>query len=102
MISYVKLKNFISFGDICFDFRKTKSQVKNFAAIYGENGSGKTNFVTSIRFLIQSMTSFYSAQMLQILQEKMDSGEIEKKVFQVIKVWNRSPFHYKLHIMIPS
>ena len=85
MISYVKLKNFISFGDICFDFRKTKSQVKNFAAIYGENGSGKTNFVTSIRFLIQSMMSFYSAQILQILQEKMDAGEIEKKVFQAIK-----------------
>ena len=84
MISYVKLKNFISFGDICFDFRKTKSQVKNFAAIYGENGSGKTNFITSIRFLIQSMTSFLSAKILQVLQEKIDAGEVDKNIIQSI------------------
>ncbi len=89
MISYVKLKNFISFGDICFDFRKTKSQVKNFAAIYGENGSGKTNFITSIRFLIHSMSSFTAVRFMQTLQEKIDAGEIDEEMRSIIATANR-------------
>lgn len=55
MISYVKLKNFISFGEVMFDFKKNANSIKNFAAIYGENGSGKTNFVKSIELLRKSM-----------------------------------------------
>ena len=68
--------------------------MKNFAAIYGENGSGKTNFILSIRFLIDSMVSFYSDHILQILQEKMDSGEIENNLFSAIKAigWD-TPIH---------
>lgn len=57
MISYVKLKNFISFGDVTFDLRKNKDFVKNFAAVYGENGSGKTNFIKSVQFLVKSIIS---------------------------------------------
>lgn len=89
MISYVKLKNFISFGEICFDFRKTKSQVKNFAAIYGENGSGKTNFITSIRFLVHSISSFTAVRFMQTLQEKIDAGEIDEEMRSIIATANK-------------
>ena len=50
MIEYVRLKNFMSFKDTMFDFRDGK-KIKQMAAIYGENGSGKTNFVISLYFL---------------------------------------------------
>lgn len=89
MISYVKLKNFISFGDICFDFRKTKSQVKNFAAIYGENGSGKTNFISSIRFLVHSISSFTAVRFMHTLQEKIDAGEIDEEMRSIIATANK-------------
>lgn len=51
MFTYIKLKNFMSFRDIKFDFRNGRKGFKKFVAIYGENGSGKSNFVRSIDFL---------------------------------------------------
>ncbi|MDE6672837.1 MAG: AAA family ATPase [Ruminococcus sp.] len=58
MIIYVKLKNFKSFGEIEFDFRKTMKKTKKFVAIYGENGSGKTNFIESIRLLVINIVAY--------------------------------------------
>ena len=58
MFTYVKLKNFLSFRDITFDFKRSGSNVKDFVAIYGENGSGKSNFVQSFDFLWHTLTSF--------------------------------------------
>lgn len=63
MFTYIRLKNFKSLGDVTFDFRKKKEpesfrDVKQFIAIYGENGSGKSNFAESIVLLIDSMNSF--------------------------------------------
>lgn len=57
MFTYIKLKNFMSLGDVTFDFRKNKKEAKRFVAIYGENGSGKSNFVSSINFLQSSLSS---------------------------------------------
>ena len=37
MITYVELKNFKSFRDTRFDFRKGKKSYKKFVAVYGEN-----------------------------------------------------------------
>ncbi len=63
MFTYIRLKNFKSLGDVTFDFRKKKNpasfrDVKQFIAIYGENGSGKSNFAESITLLIDSMNLF--------------------------------------------
>jgi len=44
MFTYIKLKNFISFKETVFDFRDNNYKAKNFISIYGENGSGKSNF----------------------------------------------------------
>ncbi|MBQ8724172.1 MAG: AAA family ATPase [Oscillospiraceae bacterium] len=66
MFTYVRLKNFKSFGDIVFDFRKklnpkTNGDVKQFIAIYGENGSGKSNLADSFAFLTASAYAFRGA-----------------------------------------
>lgn len=76
MISYVKLKNFISFGDVTFDFRDINGSVKNFAAIYGENGSGKTNFVKSIQFLVLTLMTFPTISSVTV---EDNNGEIKKE-----------------------
>lgn len=57
MLTYIKLTNFMSFKDTIFDFRNGKKRAKKFIAVYGENGSGKSNFVTSIDFLSISIWS---------------------------------------------
>lgn len=58
MFTYIRLKNFMSFRDVTFDFRNGRKGAKKFVALYGENGSGKSNFVRSIDFLRQSIDSF--------------------------------------------
>ena len=72
MITYVELKNFKSFKNTRFDFRKGKKSYKKFVAIYGENGSGKSNFVDSLSFLRLSLESFHMvvpAEQLQQIQK---------------------------------
>lgn len=55
MITYLKLKNFMSFKEIEFNFKRTEKDVKNLVAIYGENDIGKTNFVKAFSFLKDSI-----------------------------------------------
>ena len=72
MITYIELKNFKSFKNTRFDFRKGKKSYKKFVAIYGENGSGKSNFVDSLSFLRLSLESFHMvvpAEQLQQIQK---------------------------------
>jgi len=57
MFTSIRLKNFKSFGDIYFDFRKSKNDAKKFIAVYGENGSGKSNFVDGFELLSKSISS---------------------------------------------
>ena len=66
MITYVELKNFKSFKDTKFDFRKGKKSCKKFVAVYGENGSGKSNFVDSLSFLRLSLESFHMVALQQM------------------------------------
>ena len=53
MFTYVKAKNFKSLKDIAFNLNKTKAKTNQFIAIYGENGSGKTNIVELFKVLLQ-------------------------------------------------
>lgn len=51
-----------------FDFRQKTNQAKRFVAIYGENGSGKSNFVRSVELLFRSLISFDKASATVDLQ----------------------------------
>ena len=53
MFTYIKAKNFKSLKNIEFNLNRTRSKTNNFIAIYGENGSGKTNLVELFKFLQQ-------------------------------------------------
>lgn len=66
MITYIELKNFKSFRDTRFDFRRGKKSYKKFVAVYGENGSGKSNFVDSLSFLRLSLESFHRVALQQM------------------------------------
>lgn len=79
MFTYIRLKNFMSFGDITFDFRKNAKTAKSFIALYGENGSGKSNFVKSIDFLCDTLTSLDQLNKFQELVEDI-SSELKEKI----------------------
>lgn len=74
MFTYIKLKNFMSFKDVTFDFRNGSKGTKKFISVYGENGSGKSNFVSSIDLLRRSIDSFEmlvdSEKITELIQEK--------------------------------
>ena len=86
MFTYVELINFKSFGRVRFDFKNTKSDFKKFIAIYGENGSGKSNFVSSIELLAKLMTSYMNKEELEkynkILEEADNPDTLKKILFR--------------------
>lgn len=75
MFTYIALKNFMSFGSIRFDFKKTQNKTKKFIAIYGENGSGKSNFVSAFEFIHYS---FNSTKFNGVYAYDFTTGDIEK------------------------
>lgn len=93
MFTYVRLKNFKSLGEITFDFRKRKEvksckDVKQFIAVYGENGSGKSNFVESIAFIGSSIFNFSVRsnydEMINALTE-IDDPEVKSELKKQIE-----------------
>ena len=80
MFTYIELSNFKSFGNIRFDFRKNKKQYKKFIAIYGENGSGKSNFVSAIELLSHTVTSFVNIKHIKQLRMMLEKDEANKEL----------------------
>lgn len=84
MFTYVKLKNFKSFKDVTFDFKNGGKGAKHFVSIYGENGSGKSNFVTSIDFLRKSIDSFRMATQTERFQELINEKDVPSELIEMI------------------
>ena len=83
MFNYIKIKNFLTIGDVVFDFRKTKSETNQFAVIYGENGSGKTSFIQSFNLLFNSIHSFAYQQNYEHLSSAFhDQSTFIKDILQ--------------------
>lgn len=102
MFTYVELVNFKSFGKVRFDFKNTKSEFKKFIAIYGENGSGKSNFVSSIELLAKLMTTYRNKEELEKINkilEKADNPEDLKEALYFY-VANQLPKTLKSNRMI--
>lgn len=84
LFTYIKLKNFMSFKEAVFDFRNRKKRPKKFVSIYGENGSGKSNFVQSIDFLMKSVLSFEMMGEPEEFREVMSHGKLSDKLIDII------------------
>lgn len=85
MFTYLKLHNFKSFGDIEFNFKKTKKETKKFIAIYGENGCGKTNFVSAYELLYSSMSAFIMKMALEHLYAAKSDDKTFSPLAEIIK-----------------
>lgn len=74
MLTYIKLKNFMSIKEAVFDFRDKNKAIKNFITIYGSNGSGKSNFVKSIEMLLKSLDSLDNINMVSVGKQKNNNS----------------------------
>lgn len=74
MLKTIKLKNFRSFGSLEADFTMTSAKPKKIIMIYGENGSGKSNFISSILFLKNTLDTLSDQERLNIIMEN-DAAE---------------------------
>ncbi len=103
MISYIELENFKSLTNFKVDFRTKSGEPKHIAFIYGENGSGKTNLVSAILFLSQSLYTLSNYLKLQDLMNNdmpefladIEEEEIRERVFKDL-IANRFPLLSKL------
>lgn len=90
MFTYIKLKNFMSFKEVIFDLKNGSKGAKNFISVYGENGSGKSNFVRSISLLrksIDSFAMFFSADRIkELAQEKELPDEFLEMVAETANI----------------
>lgn len=75
MFTYIRLKNFKSLVNFEVNFEKKKNEPKKAIIIYGENGSGKSNFVSAFYTLYQSMQTLSLRKKIKTLlddEEKSD------------------------------
>ncbi len=73
MLTYLDLRNFKSFSNIKLDLRKAYGEPKNFAFIYGENGSGKSNLIAAMMFLLQSLDTIRNQSKLNEFNNKSNN-----------------------------
>lgn len=67
MFLKIRLKNFRSFSDVEFDLTQKKNTFKHFAAVYGENGMGKSNLACGIAALIDLMRTMDVRDLIESL-----------------------------------
>lgn len=94
MISYIKLKKYKSFSNIYFDLRDKHNIPKNIAYIYGENGSGKTNLISSVDFI----SSTFDTLKLQRMDKKYGQHQLENKE----ELLNDPDFNFYLYNVISN
>ena len=70
MLSYIELKNFKSLTDVKIDLRGENKKPKKMIFIYGENGAGKTNLISSILFLEKSLLTLSNNIKLRKIYDK--------------------------------
>lgn len=74
MFTYVRLKNFKSFGDVTFDLRDKHGKPKKLTIVYGENGIGKSNLSSSFYLLTET---FHTMNVRDILQSFLNNSRNE-------------------------
>lgn len=71
MITKIEVKNFKNFDHLIFDIAKKEHII----AIYGENGSGKTNLLNTFNILHYSINTFLNQQSFLELQSRIENEE---------------------------
>lgn len=96
MITYVKAKNFKSLKNIEFNLNKTKTKTNKFIAIYGENGSGKTNIVELFKLLQQLVI----ARGIDIILNKIpkEIREVQETTNEELPIEIRKIFQLSLNL----
>lgn len=84
MFTYIKLKNFMSFKEVMFDLRNGSKGAKSFISVYGENGSGKSNFVMSINLLRSSIESFNMLVGMEKIRELAQENELPDGLLEIM------------------
>lgn len=84
MFTYVKMKNFMSFKEVMFDFRNGSKGAKKFISVYGENGSGKSNFVISIDLLRKSIDSFQMVMETEKIMSAVKERELPQEFLEML------------------
>ncbi|WP_261809800.1 AAA family ATPase [Levilactobacillus humaensis] len=85
MISGIYIKNFKSYLESYIDLHKTKSIAKEMVAIYGENGSGKTNIVETLEILRLSIDTVIQSKMLTSMQAHAQDNISIDELRQTVK-----------------
>lgn len=70
-LTRVVLENFLSFGHIEFDLCG-RNGPRGYVLVYGENGSGKTNLVKSVKFLYDSIGTIVMADALDAFRANLE------------------------------
>lgn len=74
MLRYIHLKNFRSLTDLTFDFTGKNGKPKNLILLYGENGSGKSNFVSAFSMFSTVLNAFGFRRLLnEIIDDDLKS-----------------------------
>lgn len=69
MLNYIELTNFKSFNYIKFDLRERDGSPKKLAVIYGENGAGKSNLISSVLFICKTMRTMKNVENISKFNE---------------------------------
>ena len=78
MFTNIKAYNFRSFDNIEFDLSRKNHAPKNLAIIYGENGAGKSNLLSTFVFLDELLRTMDVRDVYeQILNQKFDLNDME-------------------------
>jgi AAA15 family ATPase/GTPase len=75
MIKTIEFKNFLSFNENIIDFKKNK-----FIFLFGENGSGKTTIINSIKFLKVSILTLYARKYLSSYEYRDDEVHYSRMI----------------------
>ena len=74
MIRYIKLKNFKSFENVEINLCNSKGKPKPIVFIYGNNGCGKSNLISSIMILRELLLTMTFREKIQ---EIFDKGKVD-------------------------
>lgn len=85
MFTYVRLKNFKTFGDVTLDLCDKNGNPKKLVLIYGENGIGKSNLASAFFMLSETIRTMDVRDFLQSLLENKPDDISEDEFMEVFR-----------------